>query len=257
MWLFHQQLTKRTIILLSFLFVSNTYSYSGVINEVATATFTFKDNKNIQFSDKQKTTIKSITESTIAKTRRLMPELADSIHFNVLIIDRDLSMVNGTTGRADKPTEIELSFSSTYKNGIDAAIQDGLEVTLFHELHHTVRGWTIYGNKFSRGIDIAAINEGLADVFAEIQAGYPHSKYPDDVDFDAWTREILALPKNANYGQWMFAHPDGREAIGYRTGAYVIKKAMKKSGKGILDLSKMSVSKLYKLAGYSKTPERN
>jgi hypothetical protein len=93
-------------------------------------------------------------------------------------------------------------------------------------------GWTIHGNKFGQGIDIATINEGLADVFAELQVGYPHGSYTNTVDYDAWAKEILALPKNANYGQWMYAHPDGRAVIGYRTGAYLVKKA------------------IYKLAGY-------
>lgn len=214
------------------------------------ATFKFTDNKEQQFLEQQKMAIRKITLATINKTKQLMPELAESIHFNVLIIDRDLSRVNGTTGRADRPNEIEISFSSKYKGGLNKAIEDGLAVTLFHELHHTVRGWTIYGNKFAQGINIAAINEGLADVFAEIQAGHPHSNYADKADYDGWTKEILALPKNANYGEWMFSHPDGREAIGYRTGAYLIKKAMTNSGKNILELSKMSVATLYRLAGY-------
>ena len=219
-------------------------------NPGSAAIFKFTDNKEHQFLEQHKTAIRKITLATIKKTKQLMPELADSIHFNVLIIDRDLSRVNGTTGRADRPNEIEISFSSNYKGGLNKAIEDGLAVTLFHELHHTVRGWTIYGNKFGQGIDIAAINEGLADVFAEIQAGHPHSNYTDKPDFDGWTKEILLLPKNANYGEWMFSHPDGREAVGYRTGAYLIKKAIKNSGKNILELSKMPVAKLYRLAGY-------
>lgn len=214
------------------------------------ATFTFTNNIESEFLDKHKTVIKTITENTIAKVRKLMPELAESIHFTVLIINRDLSIVNGMTGRADKPTEIEISFSSIYQGGIDKAIEDSLEFTLFHELHHTVRGWTIYGNKFGPGIDTAAINEGLADTFAEIQAGQAANNYTDAVNYDAWTKEILTLPRNANYGEWMFRHPDGREAIGYRTGSYLIKKAMKNSNKNILELSKMTISDIYELAGY-------
>lgn len=80
--------------------------------------------------------------------------------------------------------------------------------------------------------------------------GHPHSNYSEDVDFDAWVKEIQALPKNANYGDWMFIHPDGRESIGYRAGNYLIKKAMKRSGKNILELSNLSVQRIYELAGY-------
>ena len=219
------------------------------------ASFKFVDGDKLKFKQADKIKIKKITNSTIEKVKQPMPELSDSIQFNIFIIDRDLSMVNGTTGRADRTNEIEISFSSSYEGGLDKAIDDGFAVTLFHELHHTVRGWTIYGNKFSQGIDIAIINEGLADVFAEIQAGHPHSSYSNDVDFDSWTKEILALPKNANYGEWMFAHPDGREAIGYRTGAYLIKKAMRSSGKSILELSEMSVKAIYEIAGYQQNVE--
>ncbi len=225
-------------------------SVANQSKQSSSATFSFIGNEDIKFSAAEQKRIKKTTEETVAKVRKMMPELADSIQFTLLIIDRDLSRVNGTTGRADRPNEIEISFSSSYDGGISKAIKDGLAVTLLHELHHTVRGWTIYANKFPQGIDIAAINEGLADVYAEIYAGHPHSNYTDEVDYDAWTREIMALPRNANYGEWMFAHPDGREAIGYRTGAYLIKKAMKNSGKNILELSKLSVENIYALAGY-------
>jgi hypothetical protein len=49
----------------------------------------------------------------------------------------------------------------------------------------------------------------------------------------------MALPTDANYGQWMNQHTDGRFSIGYRTGKYVVKKAMAVSGKNILDLSRL------------------
>jgi uncharacterized protein YjaZ len=210
----------------------------------------FVDNKTNNLVTRQKNAITVIANSTIKKMHVLMPSLAETIHLKVLVIDRDLSMVNGVTGRADRVNEIEISLSSIYKGGIDKAIEDGLEVVLFHELHHTVRGWTIYGNKFDQGIDIATINEGLADVFAEIQVGHAHNSYDENVDFDSWTKEILALPNDANYGQWMFSHPDGREAIGYRTGAYLIKRALLTSGKNILELSQLSVKDIYRYAGY-------
>lgn len=211
----------------------------------------FVDGENAAFTEQQKARIRDITKATVEKTQQSYPTLSENINFNILIIDRDLSALNGTTGRADRVHEIEVSFSSSYPGGIDQAIEDGLAGTLFHELHHTMRGWLVRDNQFGRGIDIAAINEGLADVFAEIQAGHPDGTYTDDPDFDAWTHEILALPKNANYGEWMFELPDGRVAVGYRTGAWLVKEAMRKSGKNILEMSDLSVSDIYRLAGYS------
>jgi uncharacterized protein YjaZ len=213
--------------------------------------YNFVDGESVAFTDEQRARIKDITKATIEKTKQFYPTLSENINFNILIIDRDLSALSGTTGRADRVHEIEVSFSSSYPGGLDQAIEDGLAATLFHELHHTMRGWLIYDNKFGRGIDIAAINEGLADIFAEIQVGHPDGTYTDEPDFDAWTQEILALPKNANYGEWMFQLPDGRVAVGYRTGAWLVRKAMTNSGKNILEMSELPVSDIYRLAGYS------
>jgi hypothetical protein len=219
-------------------------------NEIRITSFVYNDSETAKFQPHQKAAIQAITESTMASTRELLPQLSEAIQFTLHIVDRDLSIVNGVSGRADEVNEIQIEVSSTYQGGLDQAIQDGLASTLFHELHHTVRGWVIYDNQFGKGIDIAAINEGLADVFSEIQSGQPSDHYPNNVDFDAWTMEIMALPKNADYGEWMFALPDGREAVGYRTGGYLVKRAMERSGKDILELSKLSVSEIYELAGY-------
>jgi len=46
----------------------------------------------------------------------------------------------------------------------------------------------------------------------------------------------------------MFNHPDGLEAIDYRTGSYLIKRAIKYSGFNILGHSKLSVKEPYDLA---------
>ena len=219
------------------------------------AKYIFVQEEGTAFTNDQKTRIQEITAETIEKTRQLLPTLSIPISFTIQIIDRDLSMVKGVTGRADRIDEIEISLSSVYDGGLDQAIEDGLQIVLFHELHHTVRGWLIYENKFGQGIDIAAINEGLADVFAEIQVGHPHGTFPGNPDFDSWTQEIIALPKNANYGEWMNLLPDGRIAVGYRTGAWLVKEAMNNSGINILELSELSVSDIYGLAGYSHTPE--
>ncbi|EAP88887.1 hypothetical protein OA2633_01024 [Oceanicaulis alexandrii HTCC2633] len=68
--------------------------------------------------------------------------------------------------------------------------------------------------------------------------------------FNAWAEEIRALPQNANYGEWMFAHPDGREAIGYRTGAELVRRAMANSGLGIVELSAYSPDEIWRMAGF-------
>ncbi|MDG1752685.1 MAG: DUF2268 domain-containing putative Zn-dependent protease [Thalassotalea sp.] len=219
-------------------------------NENIKTTFIYQNSEKATFSTQDKKEIQKVVQTTITKMYKLMPELAAKINFNIRLIDRDLTMVYGVTGRADKKDEIEISLSSTYQGGISQAIKDGLVGTVFHELHHTVRGWTMYDNKFPQGIDTASINEGLADVFAEIQIDRSMNRMSTNINFDVWVEEIKALPKNANYGDWMGLHPDGREAVGYRTGAYIVKRAMKNSGKDIIAMSKLSVEDIYILAGH-------
>ncbi len=245
---------RNTIIFLSLLTIIAGYHAVSATETTDTAEtdaqYIFVKNKDGELSKQQQQAFIKTGEQAIIKARHLMPKLLHGIKFTVNIVKHDLSVVNGVTGRADRPNEIEISISSTYPGGIEGAITEGLESTLLHELHHTVRGWTIYGNKYGAGIHIAAVNEGLADVFAKIYGKQPPHSYADTPDFDAWAKEILALPLDANYGEWMFKHPDGREAIGYRTGAWLIEQAMKNSGKDILNLSRLSVEEIYSLAGY-------
>jgi hypothetical protein len=48
----------------------------------------------------------------------------------------------------------------------------------------------------------------------------------------------------------MGEHPDGRTYIGYRTGNFLIRRAMNNSGKSILELSHFMPNEIIKLAGY-------
>jgi hypothetical protein len=47
---------------------------------------------------------------------------------------------------------------------------------------------------------------------------------------------IMLLALNANCQHWMFQHPDGRLAVGYRTGNNLIRKAMPNPAKMFLNL---------------------
>jgi len=240
--------------LLKLILLTTTFFSTLAMAESNLANFKYIDNEQHQLTEQQKKKIEETTKQTILDFEKLLPQLKRPINFTVRIIDRNLKDVYGVSGRADKDDAVEISISATYQGGIDASIKQGLRGTVFHELHHTSRGWTIYDNKFPRGIDVAAINEGLADVFAEVQIEREMNKMPKTEDFTNWTKEILALPKDANYGQWMFEHPDGREAIGYRTGAHIVKLAMKNSGKDIVTLSKMTIKEIYDLAGFKYQP---
>jgi uncharacterized protein YjaZ len=132
-----------------------------------------------------------------------------------------------------------IAISSTFPGGVSGAMRAGLRSVLLHEFHHLARGWTIRENQFGPGIPIAAVNEGLAAVFADTYSGrlFEGYEYPEDVG--DWLDEILELPVDANYNTWMNQHPDGRMAVGYRVGRYVVHQAMERSGQDILELSRL------------------
>ena len=207
----------------------------------------FSEGSNYSFAAPERAQISRIIESSAQRVRALLPQLPGEIRVEVFPIDRDLTGVGGATGRADTAHRVVIYVSTVYPGGVNAAAAAGLAATVFHEFHHLARGWTIEGNRFGPGIPIAAVNEGLANVFSETytDTAFEGYAYPDDVD--AWFTEIMALPRDANYNQWMNQHPDGRQAIGYRVGSYIIHRAMEASQKPILELSRLSPQEILAL----------
>ncbi|MEO1653539.1 MAG: DUF2268 domain-containing putative Zn-dependent protease [Bacteroidota bacterium] len=210
--------------------------------------------KEFSFSKAEKKAIERVVKAAAPKLRALLPNLPEAIHLSVGIIERNLDKVAGVAGRADDHVgkgQIVLWISKVYPGGIQAAVRDGLPGAIYHEFHHLSRGWTIHNNKYGPGIPKAAVNEGLAVVFAEIYTGTRQegNAYPPEVS--TWVDEILKLPLDANYMHWVSGqHPDGREAIGYKAGNYIVRQALEKSGKDILELSQLSPREILRLAGF-------
>jgi hypothetical protein len=188
----------------------------------------------------------SVSESEV---RALLPGLPDSIEVTVVLIDRDIDVVGGVSGRADAPGTVTVELSSVYPGGVLAAAEAALSSTIFHEFHHLARGWTIQDNRFGPGIPIAAVNEGLASVFSEIYTSvYFEEAYGYPEDAANWLSEIQSLPVDADYSTWMMGqHPDGRNSIGYRVGRFIIHQASEISGLGILELSELSPDEILAL----------
>jgi len=211
----------------------------------------FQSNEHHAFTAAEINLIDDTLETIHAEVEAVFPELADLISVTVTPVHRPaLDSLGGVTGRADRPDEVIIEVSVTYPGGVEAAVRQGLRGTAAHELHHTVRGWVMQGNHFGHGIQIAVINEGLATVFAEELTGEtnPSDLPPENVA--DWAQEVLALPQGANYGEWMFQHPDGREAIGYRTGRWVVRQAMENSGLTIEEMTDLTPATIWSLAGY-------
>ena len=206
----------------------------------------------ISFTEAQKKLISNSIKESEINIRKLLPLLPKNITVFVQITNKEFKGSGGVSGRADRyaPAEVFVELSRVYPGGVDEAIKAGLIPVIYHEFHHLFRHWTIKDNKYSTEIYIAAVNEGLAVVFSEIYTDVflPWNEYSKDTE--QWVNEIIALPKNSNYQNWMFQHPDGRIGIGYKTGNFIIRKALNKSDKNILELSKLSPKRILKLAGY-------
>jgi len=204
-----------------------------------------------EFEKKLATDILTDSEKEI---RKLLPNLPKGIKVIVEVVDWDIDEVGGVTGRAESnsPSLVLIQVSNKFPGGIVSALNAGLRSTIFHEFHHLSLGWAIKDNKFLPEIPVAAAIEGLAEVFAEEYTGviFEENQVPENVDGNNWVKEILALPKDADYQKWMFQHPDGRTSIGYRTGNYLVRQAMFNSGKTIVEISNISPSELLGLAGY-------
>jgi hypothetical protein len=208
---------------------------------------------SLKFTELQKVFIREVVSNSEQEVRKLLPTLPDSIKVIIEAVDWDLDIVNGVTGRAEtnSPPLVLVQISHHYKGVVIDSAYQGIKSTIFHELHHLSRGWAIQDNKFGPGIPNAMVNEGLAVAFTEIYTGSINEAEAYTDEADNWVKEILALPLNASYAEWVMGeHPDGRTYIGYRTGNFLARKAMTRSGKTILELSELMPNEIIKLAGY-------
>ena len=208
---------------------------------------------NYSISNEEKYFVRSEILKSESEVKSILYSLPDSINVVVEKVDWDLDQVGGVSGRTESnnPPIIYIQFSKNYKNGNLDSLKMGIKSTIFHEFHHISRGWAIQDNKFEYGIDNAMVNEGLAVVFSEEYTGKTYVPNSFDEEADLWIKEIIDLPKNVSYSDWVSGtHPDGRTYIAYRSGNYLIQKAMSLSEKNILELSELSPSEIINLAGY-------
>ena len=245
-------LFRNQLLIFSICFFNSCISNSAKI-ESKGLNIVFKEGADnlTEFEKKLATDILTDSKKEISK---LLPKLPNGIKVIIEVVDWDIDEVGGVTGRAESnsPPLVMIQVSNKFPGGIVSAINAGLRSTIFHEFHHLSLGWAIKDNRFVPEIPRAAIIEGLAEVFAEVYTGvvFEENQVPENVDGNNWVKEILALPKDADYQKWMFQHPDGRTSIGYRTGNYLVRQAMFNSGKTILELSSITSSDLLRLAGY-------
>jgi uncharacterized protein YjaZ len=208
---------------------------------------------SLKFTEPQKVFIREVISKSEEEVRSLLPNLPDSIKVIVSNVDWNLDIVSGVTGRTETnyPPLVLVQISNNYQGGVIDSVYQGIKSTIFHEFHHLSRGWAIQDNKFGPGISNAMVNEGLAVAFTEIYTGNINDVNSYTKEADNWVKEILSLPLDASYAEWVMGeHPDGRTYIGYRTGNFLVRRAINNSGKSILELSNLMPNEIIKLAGY-------
>lgn len=214
----------------------------------------FKGSSRHVFRAEEQAAIRAICDRTELEAREHLPDLPLTLWLTV----EDSSVVipeYGAAGSALDHTHMRWRVDAARPEGVIEIAELHLRATLFHELHHLARGWV----KVSAGtprtpagarprLMDAVVSEGLATSFERDVAGHraPWGEYPPEVR--AWVDELLALPDDAPYGQWMFRHADGRRWIGYRAGTFLADQAQARVRRSAAQLALIPTVELLALA---------
>ncbi|MGE4056277.1 MAG: DUF2268 domain-containing putative Zn-dependent protease [Vicinamibacterales bacterium] len=195
------------------------------------------------FTDTERATIERIAETTAREVKVLLPGLPAVIAISVRA-GEDVIPETGETASVYPPNRVSWVVDPAREGGIAATATRELRGTLFHELHHLVRGTALAGTSL---LD-RAVTEGMATAFERDFAGMdpPWGSYEDGIA--TWATEFLALPADASHEDWMVQHPDGRRWIGFRVGTYLVDRATAASGRRSADLVMAPTSEVLELA---------
>lgn len=202
------------------------------------------------FSREDRRTAEKICADTATELRFLLPALPDVVHVQISNHGRVIPQL-GYGARATTVNSVSFVLNPEHAKPGALLIREHLRPALFHECHHLVRGWVLRGGRAPRRFIDGVIHEGLASAFERDAADHasPWTSYPSEVG--NWVYELLALPVNAPYVDWMFFHPDGRRWTGYRAGAFIADRAIAASGFSAAELVKTSSEEILALAGIS------
>ncbi len=198
-----------------------------------------------QFTFLERRTIQQIANDTAPEVRRHLPALPTNL---LLMVRHGTNVVPEIGATADAMIDsVMWTVDTTRPEGVRAIANAQLRSTLFHDLHHVVRGAT---QPIGTLMDYV-ITEGLATAFERDFAGEqrPWADYPPDVA--AWVGELQALPADVEREPWLFRHPDGRRWIGYKAGTYIVDQAMKNTGKTSAQLVAVSTQEVLALSGFA------
>jgi len=156
------------------------------------------------------------------------------------------------------PTGGYTASASLIKLGIDgnwpdkSELASSLRATIFHEAYHVLQGYNGEASKkrpFSA--TESAVYEGCATVFAREYAGKSPgwAEYGDEQTMLSWCDELRQIPRGQDYRNLRFFDPDtGRRWVVYRTGVFIVDRALRTNKLDITELRQKSVDQILKLA---------
>lgn len=171
----------------------------------------------------------------------------DATHINI-VFKPNLPYVRasmGVGGSAFDDEMLDMTFDPKLPYGVDK-FREYLRDSVFHEINHVVH--YAFQPK-TEDIMFWVVAEGLAVVFAREIAGanQPWNDYEDDETMAQWLDD-LRTATDPDSDKWYVDHPDGRQNIAYKTGAWIVDTAVKQSGKSITELTKMNYKDIISLA---------
>lgn len=151
----------------------------------------------------------------------------------------------GVGGSAFDAEMLDMTFDPSLPYGVDK-FREYLRDGVFHEISHVVH--YAFQPK-DEDILFWSVAEGLAVVFERLEANahHPWNDYEDDVTMRQWLHE-LQTAEDPNSGIWYVDHPDGRNNIAYKVGAWLVDRALANSGKTIQELTRMNFKDIISLA---------
>lgn len=192
-------------------------------------------------------------EETIERAARSAADaLGDLLgkHVNVLVhpeLSTNVIPETGEGGWTHNSELVRLYFDPNFPNGYKKYLKQ-LASTAHHELHHAAR---YHSGPYDDRLIAAAINEGMATVFErDISGSRPlWSEYGPDETMNAWYKELIQADRDwSEWNKLAFDHPDGRRWIAYKTGTWIIDKALEDSQTDLYALTSSTVDDILRLA---------
>lgn len=202
--------------------------------------------------------ITQVCQATVAEARSHLKHLPPKLML-VFYAGTNVMPELGVGAAAIAPGVIACTVDPSHPAGMARIVSEELRPALFHEMHHVARGCVMYGGKPAETFMDYVVSEGLASAFERDLGGkaapwaeYPRGPNDSYAEVRRWVEELLVLPPDAPYRDWMFEHPDGRRWIGYRAGTYLADLAMAALGKSAGALARITAEEVLRLAGFRK-----